>query len=525
MELPAPQLRPQGGPPATTESTTVATAAPQDDRAAPGSLDEILAAVLVKNGLLSADQLATAQRYGQENQRDLRQSILELNLISPERLNQLAFERLTSMSEVNGASAAPGALPVAIPSAPLSPDRVKLERDIRNELKELAATATLPDLLAHILGRAMDARATDIHFDPRETGLRVRYRIDGQLQDILEVEPALSTAVASRIKIISNLNIVERRHSQDGRITVQHQSRPRDLRVSTFPTALGEKIVIRIHEVLADAPGFEHLGMSSTQTEQLTRLIAKPYGAILVAGPVGSGKTSTVYNCLGKINAPSLNIMTIEDPIENRIEGVNQTQVDPRGEMNFSEGLKAMLRQDPDVIMIGEIRDDETARIGIRAALTGVLIFSTVHASDSPSTIGNLYNFGIPGYQISSSLLAVVSQRLIRKVCPYCRVSYTADVKEIAALDLEPSEHEGLVLHRGLGCSACFKTGYLGRTGIFEIMEVGEEIRELIFQQIPKDILRRVAIDLGMQTLKRSAVDKILEGTTTVEEAYRVVSM
>jgi type IV pilus assembly protein PilB len=193
--------------------------------------------------------------------------------------------------------------------------------------------------------------------------------------------------------------------------------------------------------------------------------------------------------------------------------------------MRFSDGLRSMLRQDPDVIMIGEIRDDETARIGIRASLTGVLVFSTIHASDSPSTIGNLYNFGIPGYQLSNSLLGIVSQRLIRKICPYCRVNYQADAKIMAALELDPEEHEGLMLHRGVGCAACFQTGYLGRTGIFEIMEIGEEIRELIFQQIPKDVLRRVAVDMGMQTLKSSAVDKILDGTTTVEEAYRVVSM
>ena len=193
--------------------------------------------------------------------------------------------------------------------------------------------------------------------------------------------------------------------------------------------------------------------------------------------------------------------------------------------MNFSDGLRAMLRQDPDVIMIGEIRDDETARIGIRAALTGVLVFSTIHAGDSPGTIGNLYNFGIPGYQLSSSLLAIVSQRLIRKICPYCRVSFPADPKVITALDLDPVQYEGFHLHKGLGCPACFQTGYLGRTGIFEIMEINEELRELIFQQIPKDILRRVAVDLGMQTLKSSAVDKVLEGMTTVEELYRVVSM
>ena len=479
--------------------------------------------VLIQSGLITMDQLQAAQLYSVENHRDLRQAILELNLISAERLNALAFERLTALAGGNG-SAVP-AVERRSRQRPLLPDQAKQQRDIRNELRELAATATLSDLVGQILERGFDSRATDIHFDPQEHGLRIRYRVDGQLQDVLELDMATATPVISRIKVMSNLNIVERRHSQDGRITIQHLNRPRDLRVATFPTALGEKIVIRIHEVLTDGHGFERLGLSPAQSEQMGKLIARPYGAVLVAGPVGSGKTSTLYNCLGKVNSPTRNVMTIEDPIEYRIAGVNQTQVDSRGDMRFSDGLRAMLRQDPDVIMIGEIRDDETARIGIRASLTGVLVFSTIHASDSPSTIGNLYNFGIPGYQLSNSLLGIVSQRLIRKICPYCRVNYQADAKIMAALELDPDEHEGLMLHRGVGCAACFQTGYLGRTGIFEIMEVGEELRELIFQQIPKDVLRRVAVDLGMQTLKSSAVDKILDGTTTVEEAYRVVSM
>jgi type IV pilus assembly protein PilB len=477
--------------------------------------------VLIQNGLITTEQWQAAQRYGRENNRDLRQSILELNLISPERLNALAFERLTALAEHNGL----GIIRREERVSPLLPDRAKLQRDMRNELKELAATATLPNLVAQILERACEARATDIHFDPQESGLRVRFRIDGQLQDVLDLEAGMTTAVISRIKVMSNLNIVERRHSQDGRITIQHLNRPRDLRVATFPTALGEKIVIRIHEMLTDAHSFERLGLTPKQQETLERLIARPYGAVLVAGPVGSGKTTTLYSCLGKVNSPTRNVMTIEDPIEYRIAGANQTQVDTRAEMGFSEGLRAMLRQDPDVIMIGEIRDDETAKIGIRAALTGVLVFSSIHASDSASTIGNLYNFGIPGYQLSSSLLGIISQRLIRKVCPYCRITYPADAKMMAALELDPHEHPGVTLHRGLGCAACFQTGYSGRTGIFEIMEANEELRELIFQQIPKDVLRRVAIDMGMQTLKSSAVDKILDGTTTVEEAYRVVSM
>jgi type IV pilus assembly protein PilB len=485
-----------------------------------------LLSVLITNGLLTGEQIDEALKYGQTNHLDLRQSILELNLISPERLNELAFERLASLAGVNGLLPGPGHADVQGTSAafhPLSPDRTKHHLDIRNELKKLATTASMPDLVSQILERACESRATDVHFDPNETGVRIRYRIDGQLQEVLQLEPGVATPMVSRLKVMSNLNIVDRRHSQDGRITIQHSNRARDLRVATFPTSLGEKIVIRIHEEMSGAHGFDHLGMPPKQCEQLDRLIAQPYGAVLVAGPVGSGKTTTLYSCLSKVNAPTRNVMTIEDPIENRIPGANQTQVS--ADLHFSEGLRSMLRQDPDIIMIGEIRDDETARIGIRAAVTGVLVFSSVHGSDAPSTIGNLYNFGIPGYQLSNSLLAIVSQRLIRKVCPYCRISHFADFKVLTALGLDPKDHEGLTLHRGLGCPACFQTGYLGRTGIFEIMEINDQLRDLIFQQIPKDVLRRVAIDLGMQTLKQSAVDKILEGTTTVEEVFRVVSM
>lgn len=482
--------------------------------------EQNLVAALIKNGVVTGEQIQTAQKYGAENHRDLRQSILELNLISTELLNTLAFQQLATLGAPNGQIASLEANPHS-----LLPDVAKHQHDIRNELRELAASAPLTELVAQILERAIESRATDIHLDPQDTGLRVRYRIDGLLQDVLTLEPGLVIPLTSRIKVMSNLNIVERRHSQDGRITIQHQSKTRDLRVATFPTALGEKTVIRIHESLSETFGFDHLGMTPIQAEKLNALIAKPHGAVLVAGPVGAGKTSTLYSCLGKVNTPSRNVMTIEDPIEYRINGVNQTQVDHRGDMGFNEGLKAMLRQDPDVIMIGEIRDDETARIGIRAALTGVLVFSTIHASDSAGTIGNLYNFGIPGYQLSSSLLGVISQRLIRKICPYCRVAFTADSTVLAALDLDPIDHEGLTLHKGLGCAACFQTGYLGRTGIFEIMLINDDLRDLVFQQIPKDILRRVAVDLGMQTLKSSAVDKVLDGTTTVEEVYRVVSM
>ncbi|SIO66195.1 type IV pilus assembly protein PilB [Singulisphaera sp. GP187] len=520
METPTSPTRSLGDPDAA-EPRTQAHCEPLP---AGSSLDHVLLSVLISNGLLTGEQIQDALNYGRKNHLDLRQAILELNLIAPERLNALAFERLTSLAEVNGAKlVATESNGTAGLAAPLSPDRTKLQLDMRQELKELATTASIPDLINQILACACESRATDVHLDPTETGVRVRFRIDGQLQEILLLEPSVAMPLVSRLKVMSNLNIVDRRHSQDGRITIQHANRARDLRMATFPTALGEKIVIRIHDTMGGPHGFERLGMPLKQSEQLDRLISQPYGAVLVAGPVGSGKTTTLYSCLSKVNSPTRNVMTIEDPIETRIPGTNQTQVS--ADLHFSEGLRSMLRQDPDVIMIGEIRDDETARIGIRAAVTGVLVFSSVHGSDAPSTIGNLYNFGIPGYQLSNSLVAIVSQRLVRKICPYCRVNRIADAKLLSALDLDPEEHEGLVLHYGLGCPACFQTGYLGRTGIFEIMEINDELRDLIFQQIPKDVLRRVAIDLGMQTLKRSAVDKILEGTTTVEEVFRVVSM
>jgi type II secretory ATPase GspE/PulE/Tfp pilus assembly ATPase PilB-like protein len=516
------------GNPASLETLPVAIgpAAPELAPATPS--DAGLVAVLLKNGLVTADQVQTALRHASESKLQLRQAILELNLIPPEQICELAFERLHSMAEADGAltpAAEPRVAPGAVPATCHSPDRTKHQLDIRKELKELSATATLPDLVGQILQKGCESRATDIHIDPHERGLRVRFRIDGQLQDVLELDHSITAPLISRLKVISNLNIVDRRHSQDGRITFDYLNRRRDLRLATIPTSLGEKLVIRIHELMLDANSFEHLGMNARQTEQLGKLISKPYGAILVAGPVGAGKSTTLYTCLSKVNSPTRNVMTIEDPIEKRIPGVNQTQVDNRCDMGFSEGLKAMLRQDPDVIMIGEIRDEETAGIGIRAAMTGVLVFSTIHGSDCASTIGNLYNFGIPGYQLSNSLLAIVSQRLLRKICPYCRVAVQADPKVLRALEIEQPEHGELMIHRGLGCPSCFQTGYLGRTGVFEIMEVTDELRELIFQQIPKDVLRRMAIDLGLQTLRQSAVDKILEGITTVEEAYRVVSM
>ena len=521
----------------------------------PPATEQALGALLVQDGLLSAVQLMAVQQYGLEHNLDLRQATLRLKLVSEERLQGLILEqvplvqpsanRLILAPDENGpAPSLPASVnhppsastqvgietetTAAHPMAPRAaqpPDLAQRERDIRKELKEIASTAASPDLVAQIFDRAFESRATDIHFDPQEAFFRVRYRIDGQLHDVLELEPAFATSLVSRIKVLADMNIVERRHSQDGRIRYRYRDQPRDLRVATMPVVLGEKIVIRIHEAMTEAYGFDLLGLEPAQSEQLSNICSKPYGAVLVAGPVGAGKTTTLYTCLSRVNSPNRNVMTIEDPIERRMPGVNQLQVDTRIDLTFGTGLKAMLRQDPDVIMIGEIRDDETAHIGIRAALTGVLVFSTIHASDAPSTLGNLYDFKIPGYMLSNTLLAVISQRLLRKICPYCKVSFEADEQQLAMLGLDPDERAGTLLARGEGCAACFQTGYLGRSGIFEIMEVNDTIRELIFQQIAKDVLRRVASDMGMRTLRQAAVDKVLEGATTLEEVYRVVSM
>jgi len=515
----------------------------------PAATEQALGVVLVQDGLLSAAQLLAVQQYGREHHLDLRQSLLKLKMVDEDRLKDALKDRVPQVQMTSGSMIVPveGAGDSPASSALVAadatnvdpttrllavaangnhpPDLAQRELDIRDELKAIAATAGSPDLVAQIFDRAFETRATDIHFDPQDDCLRVRFRIDGQLHDVLELEPVFATSLVSRIKLLANCNIVERRHAQDGRIRLPHRDQMRDLRVATLPTILGEKVVVRVHETIAYSHGFDTLGLSSQETEQLSCICAKPYGCILVAGPVGAGKTTTLYTCLNRVNSPTRNVMTIEDPIEHRLPGLNQTQVDSRSGGGFGEGLKAMLRQDPDVIMIGEIRDEETAHIGIRAAMTGVLVFSTIHASDAPSTIGNLYDFKIPGYLLSNTLLGIVSQRLLRKICPYCKVTYKAEDQHYSMLELDPAEHPDLTLARGEGCPACFRTGYLGRSGIFEIMEIGDVLRELIFQQIAKDVLRRVAIDLGMRTLRQSAVDKVLQGVTTVEEVYRVVAM
>ena len=471
--------------------------------------DQKLAEALRRQGVLTEDQLELARQHQREKGVSLWRALISLNLVDAQQL-------ATAMSGRPMEGPAPAAEP--------RPDAVEARSSIGEELGKVAQTATAAELVTRLFETGFDLRATDLHFDPQEDEYRIRFRIDGMLHDTVSITLELAQSVLSRIKILANMNIIERRAAQDGHINMPRGDHFRDLRVATVPTSLGERLVVRILDTASVLTGMDQLGLEPDQVEAMWRLTDRPYGLVLVAGPVGSGKTTTLYSGLHRVNKPTKNVMTIEDPVEYRLAGVNQLQVETRTNFTFVAGLRALMRQDPDVIMVGEIRDDETAHIATRASLTGVLVFSSIHANEATATVGNLYNYQIPGFLISSALQGVVAQRLVRKICPYCKTAYTPEAPVRRDLGLK-ADDEDLVLYRGRGCNACFQTGFLGRTGIFEVIEVGEELRDMIFRQTTKEVIRQVAIDLGMQTLKQSAINKVRDGTTTVEEMYRVVSM
>lgn len=390
-------------------------------------------------------------------------------------------------------------------------------------LVDVAEQAPVPRLLDYVFEAAVDANATDIHFDPHEDGMVIRFRIDGMLHDVLNIAPATALAAVSRVKVLANMDIVERRHAQDGRISITVGEHEHDVRVATVPTTMGEKVAVRIMTTRAMFADLSDLGLEPGQMKVMERFIARPYGMILAAGPVGSGKTTTLYSCLTKINRRSDNVMTIEDPVEYRIPGSNQIQVNSKVDFSFAEGLRAMLRQDPDTIMVGEIRDNETAKIAVWAALTGVLVLSSIHANDAPATITTLLNFDIPGFLIANGLVGIAAQRLIRKICPNCKEEYKATEELLKQMGIDVKKYKDAKFYKGKGCSKCFHTGYSGRTGIYEVLEANEEIKDLIFRQTTREVIRQVAIDTGMQSLKVSAFNKVLEGVTTVDEYFRVI--
>ncbi|WP_425807580.1 GspE/PulE family protein [Desulfitobacterium sp. Sab5] len=371
-----------------------------------------------------------------------------------------------------------------------------------------------------IIENAINNQASDIHIEPIEEELRVRFRIDGVLREIMRTHISMAGPVVSRVKIMADLNIAERRLPQDGRISYLVANKPVDLRVSTLPTMYGEKVVMRILDKSSVVLGREALGLQGKDSEMFENLIHKPYGIVLVTGPTGSGKTTTLYTMLNELNTPEKNIVTLEDPVEFNFKGINQMQVNPKAGLTFASGLRSILRQDPDIIMVGEMRDGETAEIAVRSALTGHLVLSTIHTNDAASAITRLVDMEIEPFLLSASLLGIISQRLVRRICPQCIQEYPAETKDYALLGVDPKST--LTLKKGTGCSYCHHSGYKGRIAIFEIMPITTGHRQLIDKSASVDELRSFAIREGMTTLKDSAADLVLQGTTTIDELLRV---
>jgi len=376
-------------------------------------------------------------------------------------------------------------------------------------------------LVNSIFEQAITSRASDIHIEPFENEIRVRFRIDGILYDILQLEIETLPSLVARIKVIGNMDIAEKRVPQDGRTTFLFADKVYDMRISSLPTVYGEKIVIRIADKGAFIKSKTELGFTEDDLEKYNRIISAPHGIILVCGPTGSGKTTTLYTILNELNTGAKNIITVEDPVESTIYGINQVEVNPKAGLTFAAALRSILRQDPDIIMIGEIRDKETADMAVRAAITGHLVLSTIHTNDAPSAVTRLVDMGIENFLISSSLVGVISQRLIRRICPYCKEEYVPTETELKTLDKEESYN--VKLYRGRGCSLCNNKGYYGRSGIYEIMIVTNQLKRLIVKKdVSSDEIKQLAIKEGMKTLKDACRERVLNGTTTFEEFLRV---
>lgn len=392
------------------------------------------------------------------------------------------------------------------------------------DIEEMANEASIIKFVNQVLQQAVSERATDIHVEPFEGELRIRYRVDGVLFNA-SIPPTikyLHSAIVSRIKIMAALNIAERRLPQDGRIKLKIGKNELDLRVSIIPTSYGESVHIRILSANI-LMGLESLGFLGQDLEIMEELIRKPHGIIFVTGPTGSGKTTTLYACLSKINDASKNIITIEDPIEYQLYGITQTQINPKIGLTFANGLRSMLRHDPDIMMVGEVRDLETAEITIRVALTGHLVFSTLHTNDAPGAVTRLLDMGIEPYLVSSSIEAIAAQRLIRLICDKCKREIIPDPKLLKELRLNPAAKK--IFYEGRGCAACKFTGFKGRTAIYEILVMNEKIRDMVLRRASADEIRERAIKDGMRTLFDDGMVKVARGLTTIEEVLRVTEI
>ncbi|MHB8369577.1 MAG: type II secretion system ATPase GspE [Leptospirales bacterium] len=410
-------------------------------------------------------------------------------------------------------------------------DRAEEQTDDAFDLLAIQETVDLLDakddapiirLANSILSQAVKQKASDIHLEPFEEEVKVRYRLDGVLYNILSIPQKLKAGILSRFKLMANLNIAEKRLPQDGRIRIRAAGRDVDIRVSTIPVRHGERVVLRILEQGTLLLPLSEIGFAPEDLAQLNRLISLTSGIVLVTGPTGAGKTTTLYAILNTINSPDKNIITIEDPVEYQLRGIGQIQVNPRISLTFASGLRSILRQDPDVILIGEIRDTETAEIAIQASLTGHLVFSTLHTNDAPSAMTRLIDMGVEPFLISTSVRAVLAQRLVRKICPSCRTPYRPSPDELSRLSIDPAMLPDGRLFHGAGCPDCLGTGYKGRQGIYELFVLDPDIAHLVNIREDAATLREAGRKKGMQSLTDDGRRKVLEGITTIEEVLRV---
>ncbi len=401
-------------------------------------------------------------------------------------------------------------------------DQLVDEASSSDDLLDVVNRPPVIRLVNDILFRALQLRASDIHVHPYEDKIQIRYRIDGILYDTLSLNRNVLSLIVSRIKVMAGMDIAERRMPQDGRCSVRLGQREIDLRVSTVPTSYGERCVLRLLDKSSGILTLDQLGLWKDDLERFDSLLGRTHGIIFVTGPTGSGKSTTLYACLNRINSAAKNVMTIEDPIEYQLGGISQMQVATKKGVTFVNALRHVLRQDPDVIMVGEVRDAETARMAIQSSLTGHLVFSTLHTNDSAGAISRLLDLGVEPYLVSSSLIAIMAQRLVRRVCPDCKKEYKPTPRELRELGLGDISQQDTEFYLGSGCENCFQTGYRGRTGIYELMLINEEIQNLIYQRTSAGAIKKVSLDAGLQTLRMDGARKVLAGITTIPEVLRV---
>jgi type IV pilus assembly protein PilB len=400
--------------------------------------------------------------------------------------------------------------------------RVGKEDTGADDVASAAEEAPIVKLANFIISEAINKSVTDIHIEPFEDELRVRYRIDGVLHQVLSLSRQIHSGLSARIKAMSEMDLSERRRPQEGRLKARTENRAVDMRVNTIPTILGEKIVVRILDEATLVLDLSSLGFEARELALYRKAVQSPQGMVLVSGPTGSGKTTTLYSTLNAVNESGANIMTVEDPVEYHLKGINQVQVHEKAGLTFAGALRAFLRQDPDLILVGDIRDQETAEIAVKAAQTGHLLLSALHANDALSTVAKLINMGIAPYLVASAVILVVSQRLIRKICPECKEETEVPMDKLLSLEISDEELECVSYYQGRGCKRCNHTGYLGRVGLYEVLPLRDEIRTLLVKAAPLATLREAATDAGMRTIKDVGIKKIREGVTTIDEVLRI---